>query len=508
MSKVSYNHLGKEDIVLTDWEFEFQQRDTHPILMADLWCESLVMRLASEIQLPVENYDYLFTSSSRGYVRIRQKDLVISKMQKAISDEKYLSYIADTTMLRTKELTKVTDGVMAVFSGSDSKENLALLWKKTHKALLDVIPWYFIPYYVTEGNMITDKIKEGLKKHQKSIEEITDSQNALMVLIFPTEEVLLQKAERDLATLVDLAEKTPDFERNKSFMEKVEAYRAEYSWTKSYVVLPKEPLSIEEVFGRIHSGVEKKFAEQYRIQHAQKEKNKELASKLLERIAEDKELVNQVMWARRYGWLLSASVEESLVATARLIPFYKKIAETIGVSYEHWIHCTAEEISSSLESGEKISPAIITERIKGYVFFREGSGIKLAVGETGAQLAGWIDGTVGVPQEEICELKGQPASPGFVTGKVRVATTPQEAYNILEGEILVCSMTSPDYLPAMKRAGAIVTDEGGLLSHAAIVSREIGKPAVIATKIATRVLKTGDLVEVDANKGIIRIINK
>jgi pyruvate,water dikinase len=67
-------------------------------------------------------------------------------------------------------------------------------------------------------------------------------------------------------------------------------------------------------------------------------------------------------------------------------------------------------------------------------------------------------------------------------------------------------MTTPDYVPSMKVAGAIVTNEGGLLCHAAIISRELGKPCVIATKIATQVFKDGDMVEVDADKGIIRIL--
>jgi pyruvate,water dikinase len=69
-------------------------------------------------------------------------------------------------------------------------------------------------------------------------------------------------------------------------------------------------------------------------------------------------------------------------------------------------------------------------------------------------------------------------------------------------------MTSPEYVPAMKRSAAIVTDEGGLLSHAAIMSREFGKPCIIATKNGTRFLHTGDLVEVNANRGVVRIIKR
>lgn len=69
-------------------------------------------------------------------------------------------------------------------------------------------------------------------------------------------------------------------------------------------------------------------------------------------------------------------------------------------------------------------------------------------------------------------------------------------------------MTTPDYIQLIKKSSAIITDEGGLLCHAAIVAREFKKPCVIGTKIATKILKDGDLVEVDANKGIVKILKK
>lgn len=83
-----------------------------------------------------------------------------------------------------------------------------------------------------------------------------------------------------------------------------------------------------------------------------------------------------------------------------------------------------------------------------------------------------------------------------------------EAKRVKEGEVLLCAMTSPDYVPAMNRAAAIVTDEGGLLCHAAIVSRELEKPCIVGTKIATKILKDGDFVEVDANKGVVNILKR
>ena len=106
----------------------------------------------------------------------------------------------------------------------------------------------------------------------------------------------------------------------------------------------------------------------------------------------------------------------------------------------------------------------------------------------------------------IKELKGSTACIGNVTGKVKIINLPEDMIKMEQGDILVSSATTPSIVPAMKKAAAIVTDEGGLTCHAAIVSRELGIPCVIGTKIATQVLKDGDLVEVDAEKGIVRIL--
>ena len=95
------------------------------------------------------------------------------------------------------------------------------------------------------------------------------------------------------------------------------------------------------------------------------------------------------------------------------------------------------------------------------------------------------------------------ASTGTAIGPVKICKTLADIAAVKEGDVLVASMTRPEYVPAIKKACAIITDEGGITCHAAIVSRELGKPCVIGTKVATRVLKDGDEVEVKANHGVV-----
>lgn len=105
-------------------------------------------------------------------------------------------------------------------------------------------------------------------------------------------------------------------------------------------------------------------------------------------------------------------------------------------------------------------------------------------------------------------LKGLSVSPGNCKGEVIKIKTVKDLVKIKKGNILVTDISKLPYNPFTKRAGAIVTNEGGVLSHVANLAREFGTPCIVGTKTATKVLKDGDMVEVDADKGVVRIINK
>ena len=106
------------------------------------------------------------------------------------------------------------------------------------------------------------------------------------------------------------------------------------------------------------------------------------------------------------------------------------------------------------------------------------------------------------------EIFGTIASKGKAVGKIRIVISAKNINDVEDGEILVAPMTRPEHITGMKKASAIITDDGGITCHAAIISRELGKPCIIGTKIATRVLHDGDLVEVDADNGVVRILER
>lgn len=103
-------------------------------------------------------------------------------------------------------------------------------------------------------------------------------------------------------------------------------------------------------------------------------------------------------------------------------------------------------------------------------------------------------------------LKGAVAFKGVVRGKAKIVNAISDMEKFEEGDVLISIQSSPSLMPALIKCSAIVTDEGGIMCHASVISRELKKPCIIGTKIATKTFKDGDIVEVDANNGVVRII--
>lgn len=164
-----------------------------------------------------------------------------------------------------------------------------------------------------------------------------------------------------------------------------------------------------------------------------------------------------------------------------------------------------DELEQSIRGGDVPPREALEQRSEGYILY----GQKLLVTKNFDNFLSENELQYTPPSfnTTIQEFRGQTACSGApVRGMVRIVMNAADVAIFPVGSILVTTMTEPDFVPAMKKALAIVTEEGGITCHAAIVSREMGIPCVIGTKIATKVLKDGDMVEVDAEKGIVRKI--
>jgi pyruvate,water dikinase len=129
--------------------------------------------------------------------------------------------------------------------------------------------------------------------------------------------------------------------------------------------------------------------------------------------------------------------------------------------------------------------------------------VQMLWGVTPQLLADWAESD----QEGLTKLTGYAASVGEVEGPARVLDDPKDIGSVRDGEVLVCTVTSPAWAPIFPKVKAVVTDIGGVMSHAAIVSREYGMPAVVGTGRATAVIRTGQLLRVDGSTGVVTIVD-
>ncbi len=181
---------------------------------------------------------------------------------------------------------------------------------------------------------------------------------------------------------------------------------------------------------------------------------------------------------------------------------FKRIADKLHLSnHQFCMKFTEEELSRALKRGDANSiTKLLPERLKAISAIATPRQLVIVSGNKAIRFYDKFN-----PKLSGAEfLKGQIASRGTVRGLAKILNGPYEIAKVKRGNILMAPMTTPDYVPAMRRAAAIVTNEGGMTSHAAIVSRELGIPCIVGTKIATSIFKNGDLVEVDANKGVVR----
>lgn len=181
---------------------------------------------------------------------------------------------------------------------------------------------------------------------------------------------------------------------------------------------------------------------------------------------------------------------------------FREIARRFQIETKIVHLCFPWEVKQFILSG-KFDTAELKKRYEYSIlhFYDNGKKYRLYTGEEGKRYRDSLK----FEKENISSmLKGMSAYPGKVTGIVKIVNSKADISKVEEGDILVAHVTYPVFLPAMARASAFVTDEGGLTSHAAIMAREFKKPSVVGTKTATKSFRDGDRVLVDANKGIVR----
>ncbi len=186
---------------------------------------------------------------------------------------------------------------------------------------------------------------------------------------------------------------------------------------------------------------------------------------------------------------------------------FEEISSRMGISLHDISFMLEEEVMDFLDKGKKLPSGIIESRKKGFaIYFTPEKKIDCKSGEEADIVMADIGLVVFEDFSE--EIRGVAASSGKAKGTVAIVRGISDLAKVRKGDVMVAITTHPDYVPAMQKASAIVTEEGGITSHAAIVARELGLPCIVGAKHATKSLRNGDIVEIDADAGLVRKIKK
>jgi len=356
-------------------------------------------------------------------------------------------------------------------------------------------------------NLLLDKLRLTFPNVDQSRLELLVSE-----ITYPEKHTPLAESRLDLLDLgIEVQErkiKPDDIHKFQKISNKFEIYYKKYHFVP--VNFNEDPWTRREILQQIRmlqkSDCKK---EKKSLVDAHKDRTK-IARKKLKEINNPE--INQLAKVLQTGTSLNESRKYVFCrASLAYRPLFKKIAAKNQLS--GWKECwklTPEEIFElHFENNHKILRALNK---------RAWAGIIYSSAEPGYEILGkkavmpFIAKTNSLKKEnkisDSVEIKGSIANGGKVTGRAKIIMGKSDFGKFKSGDIIVTAMTSVDFIPLMERAGAFVTNEGGITSHASIVSRELNKPCIIGTKIATKILKDGDLVEVDADRGVIRIIKK
>jgi len=226
-------------------------------------------------------------------------------------------------------------------------------------------------------------------------------------------------------------------------------------------------------------------------------------SEEINKISKTLGLIGNIRLETRLGWMMLSHISSI---------FINELAKRkIGcLNPSNILDFTLKEIKNIILKKGKFDCNKLSERSKAYIFVIKDGLLSVVFGDEAFVIR---NNLIKVTNTNVKEIRGIVACKGHVSGKAFVIDwndkkLSQTMDKMKDGMILVAGQTRPFLIPAIKKAGAIITDEGGITSHASIVSRELGIPCIIGTKIATQVLKDGDMVEVDANSGVVRIIDR
>ncbi len=342
---------------------------------------------------------------------------------------------------------------------------------------------------------IVEKISGEVAQKIDPIKDYELHHSTLQLLLKSPVPSLMQKRDDAIA---ELAARIGSVDKISKFKQEIESVHQTYAWINDHS-LRFEYETKEHFDATLITALEGDPVTKWEQLLAEKEEELKSREEVVKKMALPPEIMDYVYQASHLAHWRFLRVEKPTEAAYYLQGMFREICKRFN--FDNILLCYYWEIAN-LFDGKTLNREKIAERKNGYGLLIAEDKIYDLNKEDRVVVKNEIESKIELGKI----VKGNVACRGFVKGRVRVLHSAKDLATFENKEILVTAMTTPEYVPVMKMASAIVTDEGGISCHAAIVSRELKVPCVIGTKNATKILKTGDMVEVDANQGVVRVI--
>ncbi len=456
--------------------------------------------LPKAIGIPINNFWCESITFGVYYKGFELKELAEVIKNKIISNPSFAKDNISNCYKLGDILLKSSDVANTIQLNNFTNSDLLTLLNRFRETYLNFLPYLVYPHAIERYFMKIISVE--LKDHLISIKKVAEFDRIYEILTTPTihevdEQIDLLKVSIDLKKH-GLTQKT------KKLIEEV---KNKYDWQPFWTITAK-PLTFDYFKNAVEALADSNnnlIDEIASINQGQKERKKNLLTIFKETKAPKTlkayvELLQGYMYLRTY--------RKNIISKAHFLhmPLLTEISRRMEIGNDITL-ISYEEMIAYLKNGEVVSKKVIDERKDAWAVLSIDGQISIISGKKSVEGVASKYGIEDVKQQASQkQVKGQAACLGKATGRARIIKNIREFGKIKRGDVLITPMTTPDYVPVMKKVAAIVTDEGGVTCHAAIVSREFNIPCIVGTSNATKVFCDGDLVEVDANTGIAKIV--
>jgi len=456
--------------------------------------------LPKVIGIPINNFWIESMTYGVFYKGFELKALAEVIKSKIISDSNFAKNNVDDCYRLGDILLKVARTINNTSYLNLTNSDLLDLLTNFRESYLNFLPYLVYPHSIERYFM--EIISDELKDYLTSIKQIEDFNRIYEILTTPT--------IHEIDEQIDLLKAAIELKKhglNKKSKKIIENVKNKYGW-QPFWTITAQPLTFDYFKNAIQATAdsnENLSDEIESIKESQQDRVKNL-NKTLKDVKAPKTLKAYVNLLQGYMYL--RTYRKNIISKAHYLhmPLISEIGKRMGIRNDITMVSYVEMINF-LKNEEVVAQKIIDERKEAWAVLSIDGQISIISSKksvlTMANKYRIEDVKRQVSKKQV---KGQPACLGKVTGKAKIIRNIREFSKIKQGDILITPMTTPDYVPVMKKVAAIVTDEGGVTCHAAIVSREFNIPYIVGTGNATKLFSDGDMLEVDASVGIVKII--